>query len=115
MVDVEDGAEQEFGLVEGVGKVSDVGQVAVRHAHDVENAEAGLGLGLGAAAVVEVFFVGVEVLGGGVGAKMSGVGREVELLALEGVVGGREVGALGGGDGFGENGGLEQGGDVGQG
>jgi hypothetical protein len=86
----------------------------VRHAYDVEDAEAGLRLGFGAAAVIEILFVGVEVLGGGVGSEVAGVGREVKVLAQEGVVGGREVGALSGEDGFREEGGLKQSGDIGQ-
>jgi hypothetical protein len=87
----------------------------VRHAYYVEDTEAGLRLGFGATAIVEVLFIGVEVLGGSVGDKMAGVRREVKVLAKEGVVGRSEIGALSGGKGFGKKGGLEQRSDVGQG
>ena len=86
LVDVENGAEEEFGLVEGVSEVGDIGEVAVRHADDVVDAEVGLVGDFGVTAVVEVFFVGVEVAGGGVRTKTGLVGGGVEVAAQEGVV-----------------------------
>lgn len=86
LVDVEDGAEQEFGLVDGVGEVGDIGEIAVRHADDIIDAEGRLAGNFGVTAVVEVFFVGVEVAGGGVRTKAGLVGGGVEVAAQEGVV-----------------------------
>ena len=62
-IDVEDGAEHEFGLVERVGEVGDIGEIAVGHAYYVVDAEGGLVGNIGVAAVVEVFFVGIKVAG----------------------------------------------------
>ena len=39
MVDIEDGAEHEFRLVEGVGEVGDIGEIAVGHTYYVVDAE----------------------------------------------------------------------------
>ena len=114
LVDVEDGAEKEFGLVKGVGEVGDIGKVAVRHADDVIDAEGGLVGDFGVAAVVEVFFVGVEVAGGGVGMEAGFVRGGVEIAAEEGVICRSEAEALGGGNGFREEDALEEGGNVGE-
>ena len=86
LVDVEDGAEQEFGLVDGVGEVSDIGEIAVRHADDIIDVEGRLAGNFGATAVVEVLFVGVEVAGGGVRTKAGLVGGGVEVAAQECVI-----------------------------
>ena len=86
LVDVEDGAEQEFGLVDGVGEVGDIGEIAVRHADDIIDVEGRLAGDFGVTAVVEVFFVGVEVAGGGVWTKAGLVGGGVEVAAQKGVV-----------------------------
>ena len=86
LVDVEDGAEQEFGLVDGVGEVGDIGEIAVRHADDIIDVEGRLAGNFGVTAVVEVLFVGVEVAGGGVRTKTGLVGGGVEVAAQEGVV-----------------------------
>ena len=114
LVNVEDSAEQEFGLVDGVGEVGDIGEIAVRHADDIINVEGRLAGNFGATAVVEVLFIGVEVAGGGVRTKARLVGSGVEVAAEEGIIGGREAEALGGRDSFGEEDGLEEGGDVGE-
>ena len=103
LIDVEDGAEHEFGIVKGVGGVGDIGEVPVRHAYDVVDAKGGLVGEVGVAAVVEVLFVGVEVAGGGVGMEAGLVGGGVEVAAEEDVIGGGEAKALGGGDRFGED------------
>ena len=114
LVDVKDGAEEEFGLMEGVGEVGDIGEKAVGHADDVVDAEAGLLGEVGVAAVVEVFFVGVEVAGGGVGMEAGFVRGGVEIAAEEGVICRSEAEALGGGNGFREEDALEEGGHVGE-
>ena len=114
LVDVEDSTEQEFGLVEGVGEIGDISEVAVGHTDDIVDVEGGLVRDFGVAAVVEVFFVGVEVAGGGVGMEAGFVRGGVEVAAEEGVIGGGEAKALGGGNGLGKDDALEEGGDVGE-
>ena len=114
LVDVKDGAEEEFGLMEGVGEVGDISEKAVGHADDVVDAEGGLVGDFGVAAVVEVFFVGVEVAGGGVGMEAGFVRGGVEIAAEEGVICRSEAEALGGGNGFREEDALEEGGNVGE-
>ena len=86
LVDVEDGAEQEFGLMGRVGEVGDVGEITVRHADDIIDTEGRLAGNFGVTAVVEVFFVGVEVAGGGVRTKTGLVGGGVEVAAQECVI-----------------------------
>ena len=112
-IDVEDGAQHKFGAVKGVGETGDVSEVAVRHTDDVVDMEGGVGGDLGIAAVMEVFFVGIEVGRGAVGAEAGLVGGGVEVVAEEGIiVGGEDEGANGG---FGEEEVLEDSGDAGQG
>ena len=86
LVDVENSAEQEFGLVDGVSEVGDVGEIAVRHADDIIDAEVRLAGNFGVTAIVEVFFVGVEVAGGVIRTKTGLVGGGVEVAAQEGVI-----------------------------
>ena len=97
-IDVEDGAEHEFGLVEGVGEVGNIGEVAVRHAHYIIDAQGGLMARFGTAAIIEVLFVGVGVLGAGIGTKARLVWGGVEIVAQEAIIGGSKVGTLGDGD-----------------
>jgi len=114
VVDVEDGAEHEFGLVEGVGEVGNIGKVAVRHTDDVIDAQGRLVGSFGVTAVIKVFFVGVEVVSRSVGMEAGLVRSGVEIAAKEGVIGRSEAETLGGGDGFGKKNALEQGGDIGE-
>lgn len=114
LVDVKDGAEHEFGLVEGIGKVGNIGKVAVRHTDDVIDAQGRLVGSFGVTAVIKVFFVGIEVVSRSVGMKAGLVRSGVEIAAKEGVIGRSEAETLGGGDGFGKKNALEQGGDVGE-
>ena len=63
LVDVEDGTEQKLGLVDGVGEVCDVGEIAERHADDIVDAQWGLTGDFGVTAVIEVLLVRIEIAG----------------------------------------------------
>jgi len=112
LIDVEDGAEEEFGPVEGIGEVGDIGKVAVRHANDVVDAEGGFVGNFGVSTVIEVFFVSVEETSGSVGIEARLMGGSVEVAPKKGVIGNGEAKALDGGDEFREEDALEEGGDV---
>ena len=112
MIDVEDGAEHEFGLIEGVGEVGDIGEIAVGHTYYVVDAEGGLAGKVGVAAVVEILFIGVEVTGRSIRMKTGLVGGGVEVAAEEDVISWGEAKALGCGNRFGEEDTLEEGSDV---
>ena len=112
MVDIEDGAEHEFRLVEGVGEVGDIGEIAVGHTYYVVDAEGGLAGKVGVAAVIEVLFIGVEVTGGSIRMETGLVGGGVEVAAEEDVISWGEAEALGCGNRFGEEDALKKGSDV---
>ena len=87
LIDVENGTKHEFGMVKGVGEIGDIGEVAVRHAYYIIDAEGRLEVNVGVAAVIEVLFIGIKIASGGIGTEARLVRGGVEVTAQVGVIG----------------------------